>query len=214
MEQRWIETETTINTVNWKGQPMRITKVKAFKDPKTGEIMVYPFEVTKAEIRQIAESFDIQPRDVELLMMILAKPGNFKEGEVFYKYHLQKELFLLWKTLDKCGYGDPLPIDKFIAADNGPKPENLDADLQRLEKKKLLKIRHEKWDGNESKRIMLTEEGEKKAEELWNILPNPYKEIALKVKERIHPLSPEQVRHLIHKEYPEYRDTYVKNDIE
>jgi DNA-binding PadR family transcriptional regulator len=214
MEQKWIETETTIETVNWKGEPMKIAGVKAFKNPKTGAIMVYPFEVTKAEIRQIAECFDLQPRDVATLLMIAAKPGIFKEGEVFYKYHLQKQLFYLWKTLEICGYGDPLPMDNFISADNGPKPEHLDKDLQRLEERKLITVRREKWDNHESKRITLTKEGEKTAEKIWAMLPEPYKETAIRVKERIHPLSPEKVRHLVHKEYPEYRNTYVKNDIE
>ena len=50
--------------------------------------------------------------------------------------------------------------------------------------------------------------------ELWSILPDPYKELAIKVKERIYPLTPERVRQLVHNEYPEYRDSYIENDIE
>ena len=65
-----------------------------------------------------------------------------------------------------------------------------------------------------SKRIILTEKGTILAKELWFDLPDPYKNVALKVKKRIYPLSPERIRHLVHKEYPEYIDTYIKNDIE
>ncbi len=218
MEQKWIETETTIDTVDWKGKSIQITKVKALKNPKTGEIMVYPSEVAKAEIRQIAECLDINPRDVGTLIMILAKPGNFNEGDVFYKYHLQKMMFYLWKSLRKV-YGDSLPLDQFIPAENGPIPKHLDKDLQRFEKNKLIRTRFEKWKDEtnkvvKSKRITLTEEGKKVAEELWSKLPDPYKETTLSIKMRIYPLSPDRVRHLVHKEFPEYKNSYTKNDIE
>lgn len=214
MERAWLEIEITVDTVNWKGEPIKLSEVKAIKNAVTGELLVHPSEIAKAEVRQIAECFNLQPRDVATLLMIQAKPSFFKEGEVFYKYHLQKQLFYLWKTLDKCGYGESLPVDHFVAAKNGPKPENLDADLQRLVEKKLITIKKEKWDNIESKRITLTPEGAKTAEAIWNVLPDPYKEVAIKVKERIHPLTPDRVRHLVHNEYPEYKNTYTENDIE
>lgn len=213
LEQKWIETKTTIDTVNWRGKPIQVTNVKALKNPKTGEIMVYPFEVAKAEVRQVAESLGICSRDVGTLLMIRAKPGNFNEGDVFYKYHLQKMLFYMWKSMEKT-YADSLPLDNFIAAENGPVPEHLDEDLQKFEKKKLIRTKCEKWEQGTSKRIILTEEGKKIADELWRELPDPYKEIALSVKKRIYPLSPDKVRELVHKEFPEYKDSYVKNDIE
>jgi hypothetical protein len=150
--------------------------------------------------------------------MLLARPGDFPEGEVFYKYHLQKMMFYMWKSLDKT-YGDSLPLDRFIPADNGPVPKHLDNDLQRFEENKLIRIRPEKWaDATKkivtSKRIMLTEDGKRIAQKLWDRLPDPYKEIALGVKKRIYPLDPDSVRALVHKEFPEYKNSYVKNDIE
>ena len=101
MGQKWIETETTIDTVNWRGEPIQIPNVKAFKDPKTGEIYVYLTEVSKAEVNQIAKELGICPRDVSTLLMLCVKPGNFNEGDVFYKYHLQKMVFYLSKSLEK-----------------------------------------------------------------------------------------------------------------
>ena len=217
MEQKWIEMETTIDTVNWRGEPVQIQKVKAFKDPKTGEILVYPSEVSKAEINQIAEELGICPRDVSTLLMMCVKPGNFNEGDVFYKYHLQKMMFYLWKSLEKI-YLDSLPLDKFIGAENGPVPESLNDDLKRLEECGLIKTKNEKWQENSetrtSKRIMLTQKGTEVTNEICNRLPEPFKESALIAKKKIYPKSPEEVRYLVHKEYPEYRDTYVKNDIE
>lgn len=214
MQGTWLETETVVETVDWKGKPLQLTGVKAIKNSVTGEILVHPSEISRAEIRQIAKRFNIEPRDVATLIMIQAKPGYFKEGEVLFKYHLQKQLFYLWKALEKNGYGETLPVDDFIPAKNGPKPKNLDADLDRLVEKKLIIIKKEKWDGHESKRIILTSKGSSMAESIWDIAPEPFKEIAIKVKERIHPLSPETVRHLVHTEYPEYKCTYTENDIE
>ena len=215
MENRWIATKIDINTVNWKGKPIQVTGVKALKNSRTGSILVYPFEVARAEVKQMADCFGILPRDLAAFLMIYAHPKYFKEGEVFYKYHLQKLLFYFWKCLESQGYAESFPVDNFIAADNGPKPKHLNKDLERLVKKKLITVRREKTEqGTESKRIMLTKEGLIMAEELWNTLPDPYIRFAVKMKERIHPLTPERVRHLVHNEYPEYKDTYVKNDME
>ena len=79
---------------------------------------------------------------------------------------------------------------------------------------KCEKWKDEKQETHESKRIILTEEGSKVSEEVMRRLPLPYKKIALTVKKRLYPKTPEQVRHLVHKEFPQYKDSYVKNDIE
>lgn len=218
MENTWIEIETTIDAVNWKGEPIQVANVKAFKDPKSNAIMIDPSEVAKAEINQIAKQLNICPRDVATFLMILTKPGIFNEGDVFYKYHLQKMMFYMWKAID-CEFGDSLPLDNFIAAENGPVPEHLDEDLKRFEECGLVTIKSEKWqDASKktvtSKRIILTADGTKIAKELECALPEPYEKIAKGVKERLYPLDPDSVRHLVHKEFPEYRDSYVKNDIE
>ena len=218
MEQKWIETETTVQTVNWKGEPIQVPKVKAFKNPKTGEIFAYPSEISKAEINQIADNLGICPRDVPTLLVLCAKPGNFNEGDVFYKYHLQKMIFYLWESTRKV-FLDSLPIDKIIAAENGPVPENLNEDLPRLEKCGLIHIKNDAWEDDDgvkhtSKKIMLTGKGTTIANEVCQRLPEPFTESALNVKKRLYPMSPEAVREMVHKQFPEYRDTYVKNDIE
>jgi DNA-binding PadR family transcriptional regulator len=214
MEKEWIETETSIDTVNWKGEPMHLTGVKSLRNSKTGEIRIYPFEMARAEFKQVADCFGIAPEDVGTLALILAQPGFFKGGEVLYKYHLQKMMFYFWKFIDNNGYENTLPLDTFKAAKNGPVPEHLDPDLERLEKRGLIRVQCKQNEYGKSKKITLTCEGEKTAEQIWNELPNPFKEMAVKVKERIYPLTPERVRQLVHNEYPEYKNTYVENDIE
>jgi hypothetical protein len=214
MEAEWIETETSIDTVNWKGEPIHVTGVKSLKNPKTGEIRIFPFDVAKAEFKQITDCLGIAPEDIGTLVEIFAQPGYFKGGEVLYKYHLQKILFYFWKAIDVNGYENTLPLDKFKAAKNGPVPEHLDQDLQRLEKCGLITVQYKQTEYGRSKKITLTRNGEKAAREIWNELPDPFKEFAVKVKERIYPLSPDRVRQLVHNEYPEYKDSYVENDIE
>ena len=211
---QWVETQIEIRTVDWRGNPIHLKSVRAFKNVETGKIRVFPFDVARAEVEVIAEKFGIASRDVGLLLMIFAKPGIFTGGEVLFKYHLQKMLFYLWKELDNHGYGESLPRDQFTAARNGPVPVHLEEDLERLARKGWVKTRYERWNGHESKRIMLIDEGLRTAKELWGAVPEPYKKVALKVKERIYPLDPETVRYLVHQEYPEYRDTYVENDVE
>jgi hypothetical protein len=218
MIQKWIETETTIDTVNWKGKPIKIENVKAFKDPETGEILAYPSEITKAEIKQVARELGIQPRDVTTLLMLCVKPGNFNEGDVFFKYHLQKMMFYLWESTKEV-FQDSLTIDKIIAAENGPVPENLDADIDRLEDCGIIETKSGIWEdekGEEhtSKRIHLTDKGRQVANEVCKRMPEPFSEAAVKVKKQIYPMSPTAVRHMVHKQFPTYKDTYVKNDIE
>jgi len=218
LQQKWIEMETTIDTVNWKGEPIKVENVKAFKDPQTGEILVYPSDVSKAEIKQISNELGIHPRDVATLLMLCVKPGNFTEGEVFFKYHLQKMIFYLWESTREV-YLDSLTIDKIISAENGPVPENLNADLKRLEDCEIITIKSGVWEdefGKEhtSKRILLTSKGKQIADEICKRLPEPFSQTALKVKQVIYPMNPTAVRHMVHKQFPEYKDTYVKNDIE
>lgn len=215
MERKWVETTIEMDTVNWRGDSIHLKDVKALKNKKTSAVRIYPDEIAQAEVRNIAEKYGLLPRDVGALLMILAKPGNFQEGDLFFKYHLQKMLFYFWKELaDNYESNELFPRDNFIAAENGPVPEHMDDDLKRFEKEDLITTRYEKWDNGKSKRILLTEKGTSLAKDLWFDLPDPYKEVTLKVKERLFLMSPERIRHLVHEQYPEYRDTYIKNDIE
>jgi hypothetical protein len=115
---------------------------------------------------------------------------------------------------------DAVPIDKFIGAENGPVPQNMNNDLKRLEEYGLIRTKNEKWKEEStntiqtSKRILLTRKGLEVSNEIWRKLPEPFKKTALAVKKRLYPKSPEEVRHLVHKEFPEYIATYIKNDIE
>jgi hypothetical protein len=216
MARKWVQTRTSVETLNASGESV-VLEVNALMDEKTGKLRIRPYELAQAEIKHIAEQYDLEPRDVMTLMVIFAKPGHYKEGEVFFKYHLQKMLFYLWKELGNNGYYEAMPRDEFIAADNGPKPQHINEDLTRLVEKNLIEMQEEYWNSEAerpSKRILLTDEGLQLSKALWFDIPEPYRVIAIKVKERIHPMDPTKVRRIVHREYPEYEDTYVENDIE
>ena len=61
MEKVWLETEITVDTVNWKGEPIKLSNVKAIKDVVTGEVLVHPSNIAKAEVKQIADCFNLEP---------------------------------------------------------------------------------------------------------------------------------------------------------
>ena len=160
MARKWVQTRTSIETLNASGESV-VLEVNALMDEKTGKLRIRPYELAQAEINHVAEQYGLLPRDVMTLMMIFIKPGHYKEGEVFYKYHLQKMLFYLWKELGNNGYYEAMPRDEYIAAENGPKPQHIDEDLIRLEEKRLIKPKEEYWDPKAerpSMRIQLTEE--------------------------------------------------------
>lgn len=212
-----IETHIEMDSVNWRGETIRLKNVRGLQIAKTGQVYVYPADVSKAEIAQLAEEYNLLPRDVALLLMIYSKPGPFKEGEVLYKYHLNKLLFYQWKELDNAGLHEALPHDEFDPAPRGPVPRNLSEDLERLQKRGLIETVYERW-GPESKqqsmRTVLTKNGFEIAENLWEKISPSFKEVTLKIKERIFPLDPVTVRHRVHREFPEYRLTYTEPDRE
>ena len=211
----WIETETDIDTVDWKGNPLHLKGVPAIKNKKTGKIRVYPSEVAKAEFRMLAEEYGLEPRDVALLTMIYVKPGPFKKGQVHYKYHLNKMLFYQLKNMERQDIGETFPRDEFEVAPRGPVPKNLKDDLKRLEKKDIISLSWYRW-GKTHMHASLTTELTKKgmtiAEQMWNRLPNPFKKTTLETKEQIFPLDPKTVQKKVHREFPEYQKTYVELD--
>lgn len=217
MENVWTKTVTDIDTIDCKGNPLHLKNVPAIKNTKTNKICVYPSEVSKAEIRMLAESFALVDRDVPLLLLLFAKPSPFKEGEIHYKYHLNKMLFYLWKNLDKQYLGEAFPHDEFEAKPRGPVPRNLRADLERLENKGVIETSLHKW-GKDSMHASLTTKltktGFKIAEKLCQSIDKVFMIEALHTKEQIFPLDPKTVMKKVHREFPEYQKTYQEIDME
>jgi len=215
MEAIWEETKIDMDSVDWKGNTIHLKRVPAIKNKKTGKIRVYPSEVAKAEFRMLAERHNFQPRDIALLAMLYVKPGPFRKGQVHYKYHLNKMLFYQWKEMEYQDIGETFPRDEFEPAPRGPVPKNLSDDLKRLEKKGFVELRFKQWGKSPQQASLITEltpSGLSIAEKIWYLLPDPFKEITLKVKERLFPLNPTTIRMRVHRDFPEYKKTYVELD--
>lgn len=215
LQNQWLETVTDVETVDWRGNIIIVKNVRAQKNTSSGTITVRPEEVSKAEITATAEKLGIEPRDVPLLLLVLAKPGPFKEGQLPLKYRLNKSLFYYWKELEKEGLDEALPHDSFIAADRGPVPEHITEDLQRLKDKKVINLKYTRWGKgpkDESLTVELTPEGTKLAKELSSALAELFNQTATKIKERIFPLDPSTIRDRVHREYPHYKKSYTELD--
>jgi len=211
----WIKARINMNTVNWKGKPIHLIDVPALKNSKTGKIRVYPSDVAQAEFRMIAKKYDFESRDIALLSLLCAKPGPFKEGQVHFKYHLNKMLFYQWKRMEEAGLGETYPHDEFRPDSRGPVPNNLNDDLQRLKNMELITLERKQWGENErdaSIKTDLTEKGQKLIEGIWKEIPDPFKEITLKVKANLFPLNPKTIRERVHRDYPEYKKSYTELD--
>jgi hypothetical protein len=214
---QWSKTKVNMDSIDWRGHTIHLKDVPALKNEKTGKIRVYPSDVAKAEFGMLAEMCHLEPRDIALLLMICAKPGPFKEGQVHYKYHLNKMLFYQWKKMENLGIGDAYPHDEFDPKIRGPVPKCLSGDLERLEKEKIVKLTHKQW-GKTPKQASLTTEltakGMRIAEELWTLVPDVFKEATLETKEELFPLDPSTIRDKVHRDYPEYKKSYLEADLE
>lgn len=215
MENVWVATTTEIDTVDWKGNPIHLKNIPAIQNTETKKIRVYASEVSKAVARMLAEEHGLIDRDIPLLLLLYAKPGLFKGGEVHYKYHMNKMLFYLWKNLDKQYLGEAFPHDEFEPKQRGPVPKNLSDDLKRLEDKSIISLSSHQWGKrpeDASLKTELTPQGKALAEKLWFQVDDPFREEALHTKEQIFPLKPKTVMKKVHREYPEYQTTYVESD--
>lgn len=211
----WENTRIEMDILGWEGKPIHLNDVPAIKDPRTGQVLVHPSEVAKAESRMVAKQFGLEGRDIPLLLMLFVPAGIFKGGEVFYKYHINKMLFYLWHDLGEVGLKEGIEHDEFEPADRGPVPKNISQDLERLSKMGLVKTEFKRWGPrlkDESLKITLTDEGMNVAEKLWLQVPNPLREVALKVKEHIHLKTPTEVKNRVHADFPEYRKVYITID--
>lgn len=210
---KWVRTATEVKTIDSKGLPLLLKDVPAEKNEATGALRVNPEDVAKAEIEQIAGRQTIEGRHLPLLLMLVAKPGPFKEGAVESKYKLNKMLFYQWKRLANDGLGDSFPRDDFKSARAGPVPIHLKEDLRALEKAGLVTV---KWSNHPgaSTHVELTAKGLEAAKRLWDEVPGIYRDATVAVKEELFPLTPQTIKEKVHNEFPELVRVYVEVDAE
>jgi len=211
----WIKTRISMDTIDWKGNSIHLVDVPALKNSKTGKTRIYPSDVAQAEFKMRAQEHNLEPRDIALLSLLCAKPGPFQKGQVHFKYHLNKMLFYQWKRMEEVGLGETYPRDEFRPDDRGPVPNNLNNDLQRLKDLGLITLERKQWGENDrdaSIKTDLTEKGQKLIEDIWKEIPDPFKEVTMKVKANLFPLNPKTIRERVHRDYPEYKKSYTELD--
>lgn len=205
---------TEVKTVDPEGKPLVLRAVPAERNEKTGAIRVDSEDVARAEIEQIADEHGVPGRQLPLLLMLIAKPGPFKEGSVNTKYKLNKMLFYQWKRLGEVGLGASYPQDEFKSARAGPVPIHLTRDLEEMEKAGLAKVSWSNRKPGVSTQVELTPKGLKLAKSLWTRVPEVYREATMSVKVELFPLDPQTIKEKVHEEYPELRREYVEVDAE
>lgn len=211
----WKETRTGVATVSWDNKPIRL-EVPAIRNTKTGKVRVKLEDVALAELEALAKEHGIESRDLPILLTLKAQMGGFaNKEEVQFQYHLNKMLFYQWKEMEKLGLGETFPHDQFVKADRGPVPLNIDADLTRLSQMGLISIERHRWGKrprDESKQIRLTPKGSAITNDFLKRTPKDLLTTTAEVKTRIGVLTPASVREKVHKEFPEYKNTYTEED--
>jgi len=202
-----------VNTVDWKGNPIKIANAPALQDKKTGRIWYEPQAIARAEFRQFADSLGLIPRQIPLLLMFYAQPGSFQRGYLNNKYKLNKMLFYQWKELEKVGLGEAFEHDEFVKDKKGPVPKNLYDDLRTLADRGLINV---SGGPKEHKTLTadMTKDGHHIAENIWKYVPPQYKEITTTVKSWLFPLNPNTIKDRVHEDYPEFRKIYKELDEE
>jgi uncharacterized protein YwgA len=127
-----------------------------------------------------------------LKLLIYARGSTMRDNEsIPSKTHLQKEMFLLLKetVFQKVeGY-------KFIPHYYGPFSRDLDSDLNELVASGLV---------NDSAGFVLTPDGFKDANALWNSLDQPHKTALSRIKERYNRLTSEKLLDYVYEKYKKY----------
>jgi len=217
LESVWKKIEIEMDSVNWRGDPIHLTRVPALQNTRTGRIAIDPEAVSRAELRVLADQEGIEPRDLPLFMLLCVKVGPVQQGYIHHRYRLNKMLFYQWKELEKEGLGEAFNHDNFVAKEKGPVPEHLEEDIKRLESNELVKVSLVQWGKTArqcSKTTELTEKGLAIAKRICSKVPEPFLKVSHEVKQELFPLDPLTIREKVHRDYPEYRRTYLEIDAE
>jgi len=220
-----IPIEINMKSIDWQGRSIKLENVPAIQNQKK-EIRVNIDDVIKAEQIYLANEYSLSPINFHELLLLHASPRFIKGGYIEQKFRFNKMLFYLWKEMEKVDYRDSYIYDTFKSGRAGPIPINLKRDLIDLEEKgfiELLAIKDGKKidSGNKvletlkpgiSLRCQLTKKGEEIAKSLWGNTPDDIKEIILKVKKELFLIDATKLKEKVHKDFPEYKKTYIELD--
>jgi DNA-binding PadR family transcriptional regulator len=213
-ENKWIDTEEDIISVDLKGNEINLKNVPAQINKKTKIVKVFIDDVIKAEQKYVATENSLDdPRQIQILLLLYAEPKYITRGYVKQTFRFNKMLFDLWQRMKKNDFGDSYIHDEFVSGRAGPIPKNLKPLMNKLAERDLVKVSWSKRPGISSE-FVLTDEGTKIAKSVWENIPDEIKLMILKTKEEWFLVDATQMKHIFHKKYPEYKKTYVEIDKE
>lgn len=212
--QDWERTQADVESIDWLGQTTLLRDVPARRNKETGAVLVNVDDMIKTRHRLWLSEMGVEePRDFLTLLILYARPGWFRGGEVSNKFKLNKMLFYQWKKFEAEGLSDAIVHDEFICGRAGPIPGHLKDDLTRLARAGWLDVEWSAGPGT-STVTKLTAKGTQVAETLWLSSPEFIRSITQAVKDELFPLDSKTIKEWFHRRFPEYRRTYTQLDQE
>lgn len=204
-------TKQDIESVDQFGKLIKLENIPTKINKRTKAVTVNLDDILRAEQVYNAQRFGLDPRQSDLLLLIYTDLQYFKGGIIEKTFRLNKMVFLLWQKMIKSGYEKAYIHDDIVGGRAGPIPRHLKELMVDLENKKLVNIKWEKSAGKSSK-FELTDEGRNIAQSLWLNIPLEIQENIRQVKETVIFSNSEELKNKIHKEFPEYKRTYIDAD--
>lgn len=204
------EVMVDIPTIDATGNPLTLKRVPVLREVATGKYIIDPQQVARAEAEAIAERFNLEGREVPVLLTLFAEAGYFRPGVVLGLSKFHKLLFYQMKRLETLGLDRAFLHEEFAPARGGPVSLSLKADLKHLEEKGLVAVTWSK-DVTSPTVVELTQAGLRLAEKVWRATPEAMKSVAVEVKEDIYPMSGAGMRERAHEEHPRDRRVYTKS---
>jgi hypothetical protein len=226
-DQKWIPTVQDIDSVDWKGQDIKLS-VPVELNEKRGIVRIHANDIIRAEQKYTADKYGLSPSQIFQLLLLYAEPRFIKRGYLVQKSRMNKMLFYLRERMQKLVYGKAYVHDEIVSGRAGPIPKNLKKELIDFQEKGLIelsllkngeriakgKAAVEQLKPGTSLKCELTENGGNLAKSIWDNTPDDVREIVLGTKEEIFALDPQQLREKVHRDYPQYKRTYIDLDDE
>lgn len=218
-----------IESLDNQNKKVLLENIQVYVEEGTDDEYITLGDMLCANEKRIAKNYNITEFNIFELALLYADV-NQKTKSIKQKFRFNKMLFYIGKELENIYGTNTLIFDEMVAARSGPIPLHLKEDIERLQQDGIIDIFLEKngkkvpgskqdWlkmKGPESGSIVcaLTKKGEEIAKGIWKDLDLEIKDVIVKVKQKLFYTDTEVLREKVHEEYPEYKKTYVENDIE
>jgi len=217
--------KTNIKVLDGNNKKAELEDIPLYIEEGTEEELYLFSDLIKADQRRIAKKYEINEYNIFELALLYADVKQRKKA-IRQKFRFNKMLFYIWKKFEEEYGKDSFIFDKMGQARAGPIPIHLFDDIKDLNEKKYIEIylvkdgkkiagSKENWEqfkSTASIECILTRKGHRLAEKIWRELDIRMKEIIVEVKENLMYIDTELLKQKVHKEYPEYKKDYTKND--